>query len=284
MRRGGVVWACDWSAEEVDALRASYSSPSGAVKLADLAEKLGRNKANVCRKARELGLTNQRRRKHDNPKQGPRFATDEERRAFLSDLARERIAKNGHPRGALGMKHTEETKKKLAADSRRKWADPNSKFNSAEFRQRQSDVMLQLNLSGAMNSGYSRTRGGKRSDLGNRYFRSAWEANYARYLNFLLAKGEIAGWDYECQTFTFDAINRGTRAYTPDFKVVAHDGSHVWHEVKGWMDATSKTRLKRMAKYYPKEQVIVIGAEWFRAASRGPLPGLIAGWEKGTTR
>ena len=131
---------------------------------------------------------------------------------------------------------------------------------------------------------YSRCAIGKRDDLGGMFFRSAWEANYARYLNLMVKVGQIASWEYECFTFEFAAIKRGTRSYTPDFKVVYPDGRHEWHEVKGWMDPKSVTRLKRMAKYYPREKVIVIGKAWFKSAVNGGLAGVIPTWEyKGRT-
>jgi len=62
-------------------------------------------------------------------------------------------------------------------------------------------------------------KAGKRADLGNRFFRSKWEANYARYLEWMKNRGEITDWDYECDTFEFGRIKRGGRFYTPDFKV-----------------------------------------------------------------
>ena len=130
-----------------------------------------------------------------------------------------------------------------------------------------------------MRSGYSRSAGGKRADLGGRYFRSSWEANYARYLNWLIERGQIAGWKFEAKTFEFAGIKRGTRFYTPDFLVTLKDGSYEWHEVKGWMDAASKTRLKRMAKYHPAEKIVIVGEKWFRAVARQGLTRLIPNWE-----
>lgn len=121
------------------------------------------------------------------------------------------------------------------------------------------------------------TKAGMRADLGI-YVRSAWEGNYARYLNFLMRQGEIAAWEYEPKTFVFDGVRRGVLTYTPDFRVWNADGSHEWHEVKGWMDAASKAKLKRMAKFYPDEKVIVIGEDWFRAV-RSKWSKLIEGWE-----
>lgn len=124
---------------------------------------------------------------------------------------------------------------------------------------------------------YSRAKRGRRADLGGQFFRSAWEANYARYLNFLVQNGEIATWEYEPQTFVFHGVERGALTYTPDFKVIEHDGSYKWHEVKGWMDAKSKAKLKRMAKFYPEEEIVIIGAEEYRSLSQWSR--LIEGWE-----
>lgn len=110
------------------------------------------------------------------------------------------------------------------------------------------------------------------------YFRSSWEANYARYLKWLVEMKKIAGWEYESRTFIFEGISRGTMSYTPDFKVIQSDGSHEWHEVKGWMDAKSATRLRRMEKYFPEEKVRVIDHAWFKDAAR-TVAGLIPNWE-----
>lgn len=120
--------------------------------------------------------------------------------------------------------------------------------------------------------------GGKRKDLGNKYFRSCWEANYARYLNFLVSCGEINRWEYEPDTFEFVGIKRGTRFYTPDFKVFNNNGRVVYHEVKGYMDARSATKLKRMAKYHPSVSIEVIDKKRYQALA-GKVSGLIKHWE-----
>jgi len=139
-------------------------------------------------------------------------------------------------------------------------------------------------VEGRMRSGYSRGAQGRRADLADRYFRSSWEANYARFLNFQVKHGLISSWDYECKTFIFETIKRGTRSYLPDFLVTFHDGRQEWHEVKGWMDQKSKTRLARMARHYPNEVVRVIGPEWFKTANKGGLAAFIPGWERGGRR
>lgn len=125
---------------------------------------------------------------------------------------------------------------------------------------------------------YSRGKGGKREDLDNRYFRSRWEANYARYLNWLISLKQIARWEYEPDTFEFVGIKRGTRFYTPDFKVFEINGTYAYHEVKGWMDAQSKTKLRRMAKYHPQEKVIVIDRTAYKSVAKD-VAKMLPHWE-----
>lgn len=126
--------------------------------------------------------------------------------------------------------------------------------------------------------GHSRAHGGKREDLNGAYFRSSWESNYARYLNWLIGLGEIKKWEYECDTFEFKNIRKGNIFYTPDFKITNNDGSIEYHEIKGWMDARSKTKLNRMSKYFPEIKVILIDREAYYAIARS-VKGFIPGWE-----
>lgn len=127
------------------------------------------------------------------------------------------------------------------------------------------------------NSGSRNTRSGTRDDIGI-FVRSAWEANYARYLNWLIQIGQIQKWEYEAETFEFVGIKRGSRFYTPDFKVTNADGSVEYHEVKGWMDPKSKTKLKRMAKYHPRVKVILIDKPTYRDIFK-QFGRRIPGWE-----
>jgi len=124
---------------------------------------------------------------------------------------------------------------------------------------------------------HGNAKGGTRADLGI-YVRSSWEANYARYLKFLVDKKQILDWEYEPDTFEFVGIKRGARFYTPDFKIFELDGSHVYHEVKGYMDQKSKTKLKRMAKYHPDETVIVIDGSVMKDIAK-KLSAAIPHWE-----
>jgi len=112
-----------------------------------------------------------------------------------------------------------------------------------------------------------------------KYFRSRWEANYARYLQWLVKQGQILSWEHEPHTFWFEKIKRGVRSYLPDFKVTELNGGVVWHEVKGYMDAKSKTKLKRMKIYHPDEKLLVIAAKEYKEI-QAKVSGLIIGWEK----
>lgn len=119
-------------------------------------------------------------------------------------------------------------------------------------------------------------KGGTRPDLGI-YVRSSWEANYARYLNWLQGLGEIERWEYEADTFEFP-VKRGAKFYTPDFKVF-EKGKHFYVEVKGYMDARSKTKLKRMAKHYPGERVDLVMNKEMTAIAKS-VSAMIPNWER----
>jgi hypothetical protein len=84
------------------------------------------------------------------------------------------------------------------------------------------------------------------------------------------------------EAFQFDTIKKGNRSYIPDFKIINNDGSIEYHEVKGYMDAASKTKLKRMAKYYPEIKIVLIDSPVYRELHK-QLKNLIPNWEL-TTR
>ena len=153
----------------------------------------------------------------------------------------------------------------MSVVSKKMWDNPNHIVNSDEYRQTLSDRMTKAVAGQTITNPYSRTKSGKYNINGKSiFFRSTWEANYALYLDFLEESGNIQCWGYETRRFEFTKIKRGTRSYTPDFEVTNNDGSVEYHEVKGWMDAKSKTRLKRMSRYYPKVKLIVIDSSVYR--------------------
>jgi hypothetical protein len=120
-----------------------------------------------------------------------------------------------------------------------------------------------------------RTIGGQRC-----YFRSKSEANAARYLQWLVDRGEVVGWRHEMTTFWFDGIKRGVRSYMPDFYVIPTQATEpsYYVEVKGYLDAKSKTKLKRMAKYHPDVKVELWDAKRMAGLTRTVGP-LIQDWE-----
>jgi hypothetical protein len=97
------------------------------------------------------------------------------------------------------------------------------------------------------------------------YMRSQWEYSYALYLESLRQCGHVLWWKYESTVFWFAGIKRGTNSYKPDFEVMTGTGQIEFHEVKGWMDAKSATKIKRMKKYHPDVTLKVIDKTWFKA-------------------
>jgi len=114
----------------------------------------------------------------------------------------------------------------------------------------------------------------------NYYFRSMWEYNYALWLEFQMKGGLIQSWKHEPITFWFEAIKRGVRSYLPDFRVTDTHGVVSYHEVKGYYDAKSITKIKRFRKYYPEETLFLIDKNWF-ASNSNKLKMIIKEWESG---
>ncbi|HRH46951.1 MAG TPA: hypothetical protein PKY82_35215, partial [Pyrinomonadaceae bacterium] len=56
----------------------------------------------------------------------------------------------------------------------------------------------------------NRSRSGFRADL-QLFVRSAWEGNYARYLNWLVQNKQITRWEYETEEFELFRTIRGKR-------------------------------------------------------------------------
>jgi hypothetical protein len=127
--------------------------------------------------------------------------------------------------------------------------------------------------------GYSRAKSGYRPGLGPHFYRSSWEANYARFLNLMIQMKIVESWDFEPETFWFLDIKRGTRSYLPDFRVkYRNESAPVYVEVKGYFDAKSKTKIKRFRKYYPQHRLEVVDAKAYRTLER-QFGGSITGWE-----
>jgi hypothetical protein len=111
------------------------------------------------------------------------------------------------------------------------------------------------------------------------YMKSRMEMNYGRYLDFLLRQKQIKDWQYEPDTFWFEKtvgkrvekivkIKRGVNNYRPDFKITLLNNEVEYHETKGYLDAKSVTKLKRMRVYHPDIKLRFIDATAFKAISK----------------
>jgi len=188
-----------------------------------------------------------------------------------------RIKAVGHPKGFLGHKHSAESRALIAEKSNAwvatmtpdKWHDLTRK---STMTREKNGTLYPVRPNTSWKAGWKEI-GGKR-----KYFRSLWESNYARYLEWLKQKGQIAEWEHEPETFWFNGIKRGCVSYLPDFRVTELSGARVYHEVKGWMDARSITKIRRMAKYHPSVKLIVIDAKAYKALQKD-VKGLVPSWE-----
>ena len=220
-----------WTEEDADVIKKMVMD---GVEIPEIAEKLGSTRSGVNWQIHKLGL-------------GAKPGTKE-----LSEKASKRNKKLWNdPNHTFNQP---EYRDKL----QNAWLDPNSGFNTEEYRQHLSDL-ANKNKPGLTNTGggNGRYHGGKREDLGH-YVRSGWEANIARYLKMLIAKGEVVKYEYEPDCYEFVKIKRGNRSYTPDFKVFLNNGTFEYWEVKGYMNKDSAVKLKRMAKYYPDIKIVLI--------------------------
>lgn len=242
------------------------STPPASFDLGVLVKELDRTKPFICRVAREMGLTD------------PTRPMSEAQIQKIKGVPRWDV--RPHPRGALGISHTDDVRLRISAASKRSWVNQKAQSSgnmTEESLQLKSDRMSVLMSSMPAENVYSRSKAGRRQDLGETFFRSSWEANYARYLNWLLEKGEIDRWEYEPETFWFLEIKRGVRSYKPDFKIF-EKGISYFVEVKGWMDPKSKTKLKRMKKYYPSVRIDVVGVKEYNQI-KNTLSRILIGWE-----
>lgn len=101
---------------------------------------------------------------------------------------------------------------------------------------------------------YSRAFGGLREDL-NAGFKSSWEANIARILNY---KG--VDWKYEVLSHGFKVE---TGYYIPDFTVYHSNSSFTILEVKGFWDSESLKKMWSFRHTYPDEELIIIDKDYY---------------------
>lgn len=247
--------APEFTEAQIDRIKDYYATTDELhFNLQALADELGKSRQNICRTARRLGLSNQ-----------SRPSSAEER-------AKGRVPKwqdKPHPRGMAGKKHGDEMKAAMSLSSKRNWATWKTFGTgcmSPENLKAISNRMRIVQANRPASSNYTRTKGGHREDLGGIYFRSSWEANYARYLNLLIKFKVVQTWEFEPETFWFEGVKRGAVSYKPDFKVYYHgDEKPEYVEIKGWEVAKDRTKWRRLKKYHPHIKLVIVGAKQYRA-------------------
>lgn len=120
---------------------------------------------------------------------------------------------------------------------------------------------------------------GIRPDLPGIYFRSSWEANVARWLEWMKACGSVKAWKYEPESFPV-VIDGKRRRYVPDFRIDWAGTLVEYLEVKGRMDARSEAKLKAMKNQHPCVRLRLLDAAGYRTMARETGPQFPT-WESG---
>lgn len=239
----------------------------------DMGKILKKETNNVYRKCKELNIVKTEAQKStiDLP---PKREYSLEERQRKSVISKQYFEDHEHPKGMLNKHHSTKSKQSISEANKKSWGNmTKQKLNVRSAKQRQTKINNgTLNPMLNCSSPYSRTKSGKREDLGNVFFRSSWEANIARYFNFMGIK-----WQFEPKTFIFYAIKKGCVSYLPDFYLPEED---KWVEVKGWMDKKSVTKLNRFKKYYPEEykKLELIDQKKYNEIKK-KMSSLIPNWE-----
>jgi hypothetical protein len=251
--------------EEIARLKDSYAESLANGTFDELAASLGRTRSSLFSKACDLGIT--------DPKAAAMRAG-----ARIGDKLRGKPMAWEHPRGMAGKRHSDATKESLRLSSK--------EYRASLTEDQASDIALKMMKTRVQKFGCLApkvSRGNWKAgwrEIGGckKYYRSRWEANYARYLEWLKSRGLIQGWEHEPETFWFDKIKRGIRSYLPDFRVTEIDESVTYYEVKGWFDARSKTAVARMGRYHPTIKLVLVFEKQYKQAA-AIASALIPDWE-----
>jgi len=136
---------------------------------------------------------------------------------------------------------------------------------SEETKQKQKDSWKTGKRTVAKHVGCGITK--HREDL-DRWFRSNWEANYARILNYQGIK-----WVFEPQRFDL-----GECTYLPDFYLPDEDR---WIEIKGYVRPEKEEKVAYQLKEFSKtHNLTIIGIKQYKQLER-EFKYLIPNWENG---
>lgn len=224
----------------------NYEKYASQQKLSELSKILGRTKQFICRKAKNLGLTDTHRR----------YDLSKEQKEKKSEIAENRIKKYGHPKGMLGKKHSDAFKEKMSKKIATIWKENYNLLMTEHRRNALSDNMMKLQEKGLLNRS-SRCYNTKLIIGDYTYnLKSNWEFNIVMYLEYIKLLGLIDEWSYEKERFTFDVNEFGIRSYTPDFFITKNGYTRII-ELKGWNDEKSINKRKLMNTFYPNVEIEV---------------------------
>jgi len=273
-----------WSEPEKQKLIHYYqNTPENIFDLSILAKDIGRSMASIHCKANELNVTSPRgvRPRSDSAKQHQskirigiysdqfKKANDqrigkpnknrgkqiwsEEQKKQISERSKQFIKENGHPKGMLGKTHTQQVKDNLSKLQKGKTIPIEQIERTMKTKVQKYGTLAPNVKRGSWKSQWAEI-GGKKF-----YARSSWEITHANWLQSIKEKQIIKDWNHEPKTFWFTGIKRGAMSYLPDFELTLIDNTTEYHEVKGWMDSRSKTKIKRFRKQYPQFQLRIFG-------------------------
>ncbi len=273
-----------WSESDIKTITDYYSNtPENLFNISELSKKINRTEASIHCKANDLKLTlprgvrkksdlhikntaesqkgiypnhlkkaNEDRKGKPGANKGKKIWSSEQKQD-ISDRSKEYLQKHCHPRGMLGKKHSEESRRAMSIAGKGRKKPP-----EATLKMMQTKVSKYGTLTPNLKRGSWKAQwcevGGKRF-----YARSSWEINHANWLESLKKNKSIIDWEHEPETFWFTGIKRGAMSYLPDFKITLNDNSVEFHEIKGWMDSRSRTKIKRFRKQHKQHILRVFG-------------------------
>jgi len=196
----------------------------------------------------------------------------------------------------LGMRHPEETKKKMAhSKNDLQWyTNVVNSIKNSDSHQRAmkawqtkringtdrawnkdmrggicSEIAVKSWLTKKINGtdliiGKPISKAGFRKDLG-KYFRSSWEANFARILNFL-----NINWEYEKKRFKLD-----NNSYCPDFYLSDYN---LYIEIRGYYPHARSDKIQQFLELYPSLRLEVFREEEYEVLSQ-EFSNIVPNWE-----
>lgn len=141
-------------------------------------------------------------------------------------------------------------------------AFPNEMLECKSLREYRSKSTKQQFLEGKRKipSSNGKGLGGKRPDLNNQYFRSMWEANFARVLKY-----KNIEYKYEEKIPIYDENNNLLCIYVPDFYLPKYD-SYI--EIKGKWEKGAKEKVQLFKKYFPNKKITIIEQTNYKCIKR----------------